>query len=333
MRDDVRGWLVEHLGDQGRRWSSTRAATSSTAPPRSGCSAGTPAPPGGWRTPRSWSCWCTPAMPATGSSTGSCTCQRAGPIRRAAGRRVSPTRWGLRPSPSLPPSLLRRALDAGVPARWVTGDEVYGASVTLWGELEARQIGYVLAVACHHRVCFGGATCRVDELLAKVPARAWQCVSAGAGAKGHRLYDWCLCVWTTTVPLPAIRRGGAGCWSAATAPAASWPSTAALRPARPRWPCWSRSPAGVGRWRCVNRGALIYANGLLHDLGSRCGRVALSRPSAGGCTSRAGECGAGEARELAAVGVDDPAVGAAGFLARVDPAAADPGVQGDGWHA
>jgi hypothetical protein len=39
-----------------------------------------------------------------------------------------------------------------------------------------------------------------------------------------------------------------------------------------------------------------------------------------------------ELGELAGVGVDDPSVGAAGFLAGVDPAAADPAVQGDGGH-
>jgi hypothetical protein len=31
---------------------------------------------------------------------------------------------------------------------------------------------------------------RADALLAGVPARAWQGVSAGKGAKGHRHYDW-----------------------------------------------------------------------------------------------------------------------------------------------
>jgi SRSO17 transposase len=86
--------------------------------------------------------------------------------------------------------MITRALDAGVPAAWVTGDEVYGANPTLRAELEARQIGYVLAVACHHPVGFGGTTHRADALLTTVPARAWQCISAGKGAKGHRLYDW-----------------------------------------------------------------------------------------------------------------------------------------------
>jgi hypothetical protein len=86
--------------------------------------------------------------------------------------------------------MLTRALDAGVPAAWVTGDEVYGADPGLRAELEARGIGYVLAVACDHPVPLGAATGRADALLGRVPARAWQQVSAGKGAKGHRWYDW-----------------------------------------------------------------------------------------------------------------------------------------------
>jgi hypothetical protein len=35
-----------------------------------------------------------------------------------------------------------------------------------------------------------GDTWRADELRKRVPARAWQPVSAGRGAKGHRFYDW-----------------------------------------------------------------------------------------------------------------------------------------------
>ena len=72
----------------------------------------------------------------------------------------------------------------------MTGDEVYGVDPGLRAELEAQGIGYVLAVACDHRVLAAGDTYRADALLRHVPARAWQCVSAGRGAKGHRYYDW-----------------------------------------------------------------------------------------------------------------------------------------------
>jgi hypothetical protein len=85
--------------------------------------------------------------------------------------------------------MLIRALDAGVPAAWVAGDEVYGANPKLRTALEARGIGYVLVVACDDHVPFGGGIQRADSLLKQVPARAWQQVSCGKGAKGHRLYD------------------------------------------------------------------------------------------------------------------------------------------------
>jgi SRSO17 transposase len=42
--------------------------------------------------------------------------------------------------------MLARALDAGVPAGWVTGDEVYGQHYRLRAGLEHRRMPYVLAV-------------------------------------------------------------------------------------------------------------------------------------------------------------------------------------------
>jgi SRSO17 transposase len=92
--------------------------------------------------------------------------------------------------PALARRMLVRALDAGVPASWVTGDEVYGADPKLRAFVEGRGIGYVLAVACDHRVLAGGTAWRADGLLKHIPARAWQRISAGRGAKGHRYYDW-----------------------------------------------------------------------------------------------------------------------------------------------
>jgi SRSO17 transposase len=92
--------------------------------------------------------------------------------------------------PALATAMICRALDAGTPAGWVAGDEVYGANPQLRTALEARRIGYVLAVACHHPVAAGGRGRRADGLAARVPRRAWQQISAGSGAKGHRYYDW-----------------------------------------------------------------------------------------------------------------------------------------------
>ncbi len=97
--------------------------------------------------------------------------------------------------------MIARALDAGTPAAWVTGDEVYGADPGLRADLEHRHIGYVLGVAVSHRVATAAGTCQARQLAARLPRRAWQRYSAGEGAKGHRYYDW---AWA------AIGRAGPG---------------------------------------------------------------------------------------------------------------------------
>src|SRR5215204_2845186 len=88
--------------------------------------------------------------------------------------------------PALAEGMLIRALYAGVPARWVAGDEVYGADPALRGELEARGVGYVLASCCDRRVPTPAGLLRADAVTAGVPTRAWQRLSAGPGAKGQR---------------------------------------------------------------------------------------------------------------------------------------------------
>jgi hypothetical protein len=69
----------------------------------------------------------------------------------------------------------------------------------------------VLAVACDPPVLAAGDTYRADALLRRVPARAWQGVSAGQGAKGHRYDDWAFLRLDDGDPFPAARRGSAGC--------------------------------------------------------------------------------------------------------------------------
>jgi SRSO17 transposase len=92
--------------------------------------------------------------------------------------------------PELALAMINRALDAGTPAGWVAGDEVYGADPGLRAGIEERQVGYVLAVAKSHPVTTAAGALRADALAARLPPRAWQRLSAGAGAKGHRWYDW-----------------------------------------------------------------------------------------------------------------------------------------------
>lgn len=92
--------------------------------------------------------------------------------------------------PAQATKMITEALDAGVPANWVTGDEVYGADPTLRAMLEARGIGYVLAIGCNRVLDLDTGPARADEVASDLPDHAWQQLSADDGAKGPRLYDW-----------------------------------------------------------------------------------------------------------------------------------------------
>ncbi len=99
-----------------------------------------------------------------------------------------------RTNPELALAMLSRALDAGVPAGWVAADEIYGQNAGLRLALEERGMPYVLAVPVNQytiaTVDGRIAQARVDAVSAAVPDADWQRLSAGAGAKGPRLYDW-----------------------------------------------------------------------------------------------------------------------------------------------
>jgi SRSO17 transposase len=120
------------------------------------------------------------------------------PDRRAAAGVPDEVEFATKPA--LATTMVCRALDAGVTARWVAGDEVYGADPGLRRELEARRVGYVLAVGSDRRVGTGAGSMRADQAARALPRRAWQQRSAGAGAKGPRLYDWALVEIDTDQP-------------------------------------------------------------------------------------------------------------------------------------
>jgi SRSO17 transposase len=107
--------------------------------------------------------------------------------------------------PQLAATMIGRALDAGIPARWVAADEVYGADPHLRADLEHRGVGYVLAIGSDRRVATATGIWRADQIPAIIPTRAWRRLSCGPGAKGDRVYDWALLALTA----PA---GAAGGW-------------------------------------------------------------------------------------------------------------------------
>ena len=92
--------------------------------------------------------------------------------------------------PQLARQLLTRAFDARVPAAWVTGDSVYGDDRRLRVWLEEQDHAYVLAVSGKEYVWLAGRQHRVKSILAALVPEGWSRLSAGAGAKGPRWYDW-----------------------------------------------------------------------------------------------------------------------------------------------
>jgi SRSO17 transposase len=94
--------------------------------------------------------------------------------------------------PTLGRRMIERAQQAGVPFRWVTGDEVYGNDSQMRRWLEGRKIFYVLAVSCQYQVFYEGARRWAAEIAKLLPQKGWKRLSAGAGTKGERLYDWAL---------------------------------------------------------------------------------------------------------------------------------------------
>ncbi len=206
LRDDLRDYVIEHLGDheatlvvdetgdvkKGTKTAGVQRQYSGTAGRIENCQVAvylTYATTAGHAfldralyLPKSWS-----------TDPGRCT--EAG----------VPEQTGFATKPALAKRMIIDALDARVPAAWVTGDEVYGGDPKLRSALESRGTGYVLAVACSHQVTTATGRVRADTLAGRLPKRAWQPLSAGDGAKGPRLYDW---AWITIDPDTTTAPGG-----------------------------------------------------------------------------------------------------------------------------
>lgn len=110
------------------------------------------------------------------------------PQRRAAAGVPAQVRFATKPA--LAAAMITRAVRAGAPAAWVAGDEVYGADPQLRATIRRRGLGYVMQIAANRAVPTDAGPVRVDQLPALIPAHAWQIASAAAGSKGPRLYSW-----------------------------------------------------------------------------------------------------------------------------------------------
>jgi SRSO17 transposase len=104
-------------------------------------------------------------------------------------------------------TMLARAFAASVPFAWVTADEAYGQVKYLRAWLEEHDAAHVLSTKVNDTVVTTeGAQARADVLIAGLPPRAWRRLSAGAGAHGPREYDW------ARVPIRVGWRARRGHW-------------------------------------------------------------------------------------------------------------------------
>jgi SRSO17 transposase len=208
VRDDLRDYVVEHLGDprgvlvvdetgflkKGTKSAGVQRQYSGTAGRVENCQVGVFVAYAGSRghalvdrelyLPEGW----TQDRPR---------CREAG----------VPDQVGFATKPQIARRMLARALDAGVPLAWVTADEVYGQDGRLRRWPEERDVAHVLAVKRNESLV-SGLFCfeRADRLAARVPAGAWRHYGAGQGAKGERVYAW------ARVAIRPLREPGRGHW-------------------------------------------------------------------------------------------------------------------------
>ncbi len=113
------------------------------------------------------------------------------PVRRAAAH--VPQQIAFATKPHLARAMVERAIAAGVPFAWVVGDSIYGVSAV---EMALRRAGkgYVLGVNSNSQFNSWGAKPPVAgtaaEIARTLDPSAWHRLSAGAGSKGERLFDW-----------------------------------------------------------------------------------------------------------------------------------------------
>ena len=190
VRDDLRGYVTEHLGDpagvlivdetgflkKGVKSAGVQRQYSGTAGRRENCQVGVflayAAPRGCAFVDRALylpECWADDA-------------------ERSAEAGI-PTETSFATKGELARQMLERAFAAGPPAAWVVGDTVYGPEA-LRGWLAEQGRAYALAVPSDHGIWTAGEQVAASVLVDGLPADAWAPLSAGAGSQGPRLYDW-----------------------------------------------------------------------------------------------------------------------------------------------
>ena len=99
--------------------------------------------------------------------------------------------------PALARKMLERAFQTGVPASWVTTDALYGSNRAFRMFLERYEQPFVVAVKSDESLWTleetrGPMQERAGKLASEISSEHWRRLSAGDGSKGPRLYEWAL---------------------------------------------------------------------------------------------------------------------------------------------
>jgi len=198
VRDDLREYVVEHLGDdaggvlivdetgflkKGEKSVGVKRQYTGTAGKTENCQVG--------------------VFVAYASNKGAAFIDRALYLPKEwakdKGRREQagiPEEEEFATKPAMARQMLKRAFDAGVRAGWVTGDTIYGSDRRLRMFLEERNQPFVLAVKSDESLWTleerGPRQLRAEKVAKGVKLEDWRSLSAGAGSKGERLYEWAL---------------------------------------------------------------------------------------------------------------------------------------------
>ncbi len=227
------------------------------------------------------------------------------PRRRAAG---IPAGLAFATKPKLAIGQVRRLAAAGLPARWVAADEVYGRSGELRAACEAAGLAYVLIIPCDYQVTTAAGTAiRADEAVADAVFERRSC---GTGTKGPRISDWALTATGRPRQFLLIRRLISRpdqltfylCWAPDDRPATI---TYFITIAGRRWPVeetfktgkdvlgWDQSQ--VRSWDGICRHTALAALAQLRQAAIRnalCGAIRLPPALAGPAAGTAGDCAA-----------------------------------------
>jgi SRSO17 transposase len=192
VRDDVRGYVIEHIGDpggvlvadetgflkKGTRSAGVQRQYSGTAGRTENCQIGT--------------FLCYASVKGRALVDRELYLPRSWTDDRARCRAAAvPDEVDFVTKPQQARAMLERAVAAGVPFSWFTADEAYGQNPGLRQWLEEQDVHYVMATRRDDAVASGlFTTTRVDALVASLPNGSWKRLSCGDGAHGPRRYDW-----------------------------------------------------------------------------------------------------------------------------------------------